>query len=301
MNFKDIKIEDKGIFDEYLPYKQIQNCETSFANIIAYNFKYHSQFAILDDALCVRSFSNDKNHFTYFMPITKNSGDASIDTKRKIIDSFIRDSKDKGKIMSMIINDCCDFLKDYPNFTAQPSRDFYDYIYLKEDLAELKGRKYQAKRNHINQITKHKYEIIELSDSNFCEFFAIQMFLLNEAKARNPEYANDYEEENRVIHYLLMNYKELDVLGLALRINGQGVAFSLGSPINKDTFDVHIEKATRDNGTFALINREMANRIPSQYLYINREEDLGIEGLRKAKLSYHPSKMIEKCFVTLKQ
>ncbi|MDR0790859.1 MAG: phosphatidylglycerol lysyltransferase domain-containing protein [Bacteroidales bacterium] len=293
MDFRDIKIEHKSIFDEFLPVKQVQNCETSFANIVAYNFKYPSQFAIIDDMLCVRSSNKMMNSFTYFMPVGGGC-------KKDLISRFVADSKDKGHKMSVIVNNCCEFVKDFPDFTAQPSRDFYDYIYLREDLAELKGRKYQAKRNHINQISKQRYEVVELSENNFCEFFSAQTLFLSEAKTRNPEYANDYEAENRVIHYLLMNFKELDIIGLAIRIEGKVVAFSLGSPISNDTFDVHIEKAIRDNGTFALINREMARHIPSQYVYLNREEDLGIEGLRKAKLSYHPCKMVEKCFVTLK-
>ena len=294
MNFQNITIAHKSIFDSFSAVKEYQNCETSFANLMAYDFKYPSQFAILDEMLCVRSLNKLTNEITYFMPVGNCCN-------KDLINRFVEDSRSKGYKMNIIVNDCCSFLKDYPDFTAQPSRDFYDYVYLREDLAELKGRKYQAKRNHINQITRQQYEIIELSESNFCEFFSAQMLLLNEAKSRNPEYANDYEQENRVINYLMMNFRELDVIGLAIRTEGKLTAFSLGSPINSDTFDVHIEKAIRDNGTFALINREMARRIPSRFTYLNREEDLGIEGLRKSKLSYHPFKMIEKCFATLKQ
>ncbi|MDR1726026.1 MAG: phosphatidylglycerol lysyltransferase domain-containing protein [Bacteroidales bacterium] len=293
ITFSDIKIEHKPIFDKFLSIKDIQNCETSFANLCAYRFKYSAQFTIIDDMLCIRSYNQEKASYTYFMPVGSN-GD-----KKEIVKRFVEENKNTGNKMCIIVNNCTDFLRDFPEFIAEPSRDFYDYIYLREDLAELKGRKYQAKRNHINQISKQKYEVIELSDNNFCEFFAAQTNFLSESKLRNPEFANDYEEENRVIHYLLMNYKELDVLGLAIKIEGKIVAFSLGSPINYNTFDIHIEKATRDNGTFALINREMAKHIPAQFIYLNREEDLGIEGLRKAKLSYHPYKMIEKCFAFL--
>ncbi|MDR1006840.1 MAG: phosphatidylglycerol lysyltransferase domain-containing protein [Bacteroidales bacterium] len=291
MNFKDVTLEDKNVFDRFLPIKEVQNCETSFANIIAYNFKYPSQYAIIDGFLCVRTTNAAKDSYTYFMPV--GEGDF-----RNIIKIFVDDAVANGYNMNMIINDCECFRKHFPDFSASPCCDFFDYVYLREDLAQLSGRKYQAKRNHINQI-REEYEVIELSEENSGEFFAAQAVSLEEAKVRNPQYADDYDSEDRVINYLLTNFKALDVLGLGIRIEGKLIAFSLGSPINYNTFDVHIEKANRNNGSFALINREMARRIDETYLYINREEDLGIEGLRKAKLSYHPYKMIEKCFARL--
>jgi hypothetical protein len=105
----------------------------------------------------------------------------------------------------------------------------------------------------------------------------------------------DLLNERRAMIYALQHLDQLDITGGAIRVDGEIVAFSFGSPINKNTFGIHVEKADiRIEGIYSVINQLFASHIPEQYVYVNREEDLGVEGLRKAKLSYHPVILLEK-------
>ena len=121
-------------------------------------------------------------------------------------------------------------------------------------------------------------------------------------KVNNCDQQEGTGNERRALIYALHNFEALGLTGGILHVNGKIVAFTFGMPINHETFGVHVEKAdTSIEGAYAMINYEFANRIPEQYIYINREEDLGIEGLRKAKLSYQPATILEKYMACLKE
>ena len=121
-------------------------------------------------------------------------------------------------------------------------------------------------------------------------------------KVNNCDQHEGTGNERRALIYALHNFDALGLTGGILHVEGKIAAFTFGMPINQDTFGVHVEKAdTRIDGAYAMINYEFANHIPEQYIYINREEDLGIEGLRKAKLSYQPAIILEKYIACLKE
>lgn len=185
-------------------------------------------------------------------------------------------------------------------FTYIPERDYFDYIYLREDLATLKGKKFQAKRNHVNKFKKqYAYEYVPLTPELIPECLELEAkwYKAN----RTDEDQEELREERQSMIFALQHFKELDLMGGAIRIDNQLVAFTFGSPINQDTFGVHVEKAdTHYDGAYSIINQEFASRIPEQYLYINREEDLGIPGLRQAKLSYNPTILLPKAAVIKK-
>ncbi len=288
IEFKPITSKDRKIFEKYYKYKTIQNAESSFANLCAYAFIFNGEYAEIDNNLVTRiHFIKDKE-ICYHQPLGEGN-------KEEIIKKLIEDSKEKNQKITIICNrkEKCEIYEE---------RDFFDYLYLREDLQHLKGRKYQPKRNHINKFTsKYQWEFIQLNSKNCFDCLPLLDKWQKKALEKSPELLSDYEKERKVIEYLFNNFDDLDLFAGAITTKNQIVAFSIGSKINENTFDVHIEKADRDyEGAFALINREMATHIPKNYQYINREEDLGIEGLRKAKLSYYPIKLIEKCFAVLK-
>ncbi len=288
IEFKPITSKDRKIFEKYYKYKTIQNAESSFANLCAYAFIFNGEYAEIDNNLVTRiHFIKDKE-ICYHQPLGEGN-------KEEIIQKLIEDSKEKKQKITIICNrkEKCEIYEE---------RDFFDYLYLREDLQHLKGRKYQPKRNHINKFTsKYQWEFIQLNSQNCFDCLPLLDKWQEKAIEKSPELLSDYEKERKVIEYLFNNFDDLDLFAGAITTENQIVAFSIGSKINDNTFDVHIEKADRDyEGAFALINREMATHIPQNYQYINREEDLGIEGLRKAKLSYYPIKLIEKCFAVLK-
>ena len=118
---------------------------------------------------------------------------------------------------------------------------------------------------------------------------------------RTDDDQEELTDERKSMIFALNHFKELNLLGGAIRIDHKLVAFTFGSPINQDTFGVHVEKADTDyEGAYSIINQEFASRIPEQYVYVNREEDLGIPGLRKAKLSYNPTILLPKAAVIKK-
>ena len=101
--------------------------------------------------------------------------------------------------------------------------------------------------------------------------------------------------ERRALTYALHHFEELDLTGAVISVDGKIAAFTFGAPISHNTFGVHYEKADINiDGIYSAINQEFASHLPEQYIYLNREEDLGIPGLRQAKLSYHPVLLLEK-------
>lgn len=183
-------------------------------------------------------------------------------------------------------------------FDAEPSRDDFDYIYNAQDLIELSGRKYHGKRNHISKFTRAfpdwQYEHIDDSNTEECINASLEWCKQNGCSENSP-----YRHELCAIHKALRERKSLGIIGGLIRIDGKVVALTLGERLNKDTFVTHFEKALGGfEEAYTLINREFAARSLGEYRYINREEDLGIEGLRKAKLSYKPAILLEKFNVT---
>ncbi len=295
INFQPIEPKDREIFERFYPFKTIQNSESSFANLCAYSFIYNGQWAIIDNCLVTRIHLEKNSHICYHYPL--GNGD-----KDKIIEKLINYSKQNNEKMSVI----CETKERKPcfehNFNIKEERDFFDYLYLREDLESLKGKKLQPKRNHINKFNaKYKWDYIEINAKNYHPCLSLLNTWQEKAIEKNPELLAEYEKEKKVIEYLFTNFDALDLKAGAIKVEEKIIAFTIGSKINNETFDIHIEKADRDfEGAFAVINQEFAKRLDSSYKYINREEDLGIEGLRKAKLSYYPIKLIEKYIATLK-
>lgn len=175
-----------------------------------------------------------------------------------------------------------------------------DYIYLREKLASLSGKKLQSKRNHINKFLSlypsYQYKAITPDLLPVVSEYADRWL------EQQEEITDSLKQENEVVHRFLDHFTELGLTGGCIEIDQRIVAFTLGSPINKDTYDIHVEKADADvDGAYTIINRDFVRTIPEQYVYINREEDLGLPGLRKAKESYRPILKLAKIRATERQ
>ncbi|MBR1625695.1 MAG: DUF2156 domain-containing protein [Bacteroidales bacterium] len=297
LEFKKITPQQNILFKKYYHEKLSRNAENSFANLCCYSFLYNGEYCELDgDTLLTRIHLEYEKCILYYMPLGKQ--------KLKDIYPLLVDDAKENNYKLAIATDSYDCIKectcDRCEITA--NRNMFDYLYLRADLMMLKGKKYQPKRNHINQFnSRYEYEFRSLTkaDKTAC-LDLLQTWRIQEMTI-SPEYKSDYDDEKHVIEYLFDWFDELEIYGGAIYVAGKMVAFSLGSPINKDTFDTHIEKADRNYaGAYTVINKEMAVNIPQNFIYINREEDKGIMGLRQAKLSYHPYLLIEKYICTLK-
>lgn len=184
-------------------------------------------------------------------------------------------------------------------FEFNETRDIADYIYLVDDLANLPGKKYHSKRNHISRFKRtYNLQYEDITDANVDDCYA----LLDEWCLQN-KCASDksLDDEACILKVALKNMQALNLIGGLVRADGKPVALTIGEEINNDIFVVHFEKALVNySGSYAIINNEFAIQRLDTYTYVNREEDLGIEGLRKAKLSYHPHTVLTKYTATFK-
>lgn len=294
--FRELSISDKSTILHYTANSNRRNCDLSFSNLCSWKFNYHTQFAEWKDCLIFKFWVEDDT-LAYMMPL--GSGDL-----RSVLRDMVEDARREGHTFRML-GVCSDMREDleklyYNDFDFVHVRDYDDYLYLRSDLASLQGKKYQSKRNFVNRFKRnnsYRYEPILPSDVDEC--LALEAEWLNSNGHGEDEGA---EVERKALTYALQHFEELGLTGGLLRVENRIVAFSFGMPINYDTFGVHVEKADASvEGAYAMINYEFVNHIPEQYIYVNREEDLGVEGLRTAKLSYHPCKLLEKFMAHLKE
>lgn len=289
IQYKELSLADKDIISSYTLNNIEMNCDFSFSNLFTWRFIYNTCYAIVDEFLILKFWDGDR--VIYIFPI----GNGEL---RPVLDKLFADAAEEKQPLRFY--GLSDIKKEEleqlcpGKFTFKPSRDRADYIYLRTDLVELTGKKYQPKRNHINKFK------IEHPDWVYTPITPgeIQECLEMERRWCITNRCNEQEglgNERRSLIAGLHHFEELGLIGGMLHANGEIVAFTFGMPINATTFGVHVEKADSDvQGAYAVINQEFAKQIPSQYMYVNREEDLGIEGLRKAKLSYQPTIILDK-------
>ncbi|MCL6590790.1 MAG: phosphatidylglycerol lysyltransferase domain-containing protein [Firmicutes bacterium] len=187
-----------------------------------------------------------------------------------------------------------------PSLQLKEDRRTFDYIYRSGDLITLSGRKYHSKRNHISQFRRKytSWEYRRIDAEVLAEILALNVdwFYIREDGDR------EQTDEEQAMTLVMKNFKALDVVGGVIMIDGRIQAIAVGEPLNQDTAVIHIEKANTDfEGIYAVINQQFTADYFKDFQFINREEDLGLEGLRKAKLSYHPAFLVEKFKISRSQ
>lgn len=284
---KDITPNDHDIIVPLLYLAQRQNCNYSFANLCSWQRFFSSQYEIVDDTLIVRF--NLHGHHAYLLAAPK---DHPIDI---CIKWMKQDASSNGEPLRLIAIEEDLALQLRTTYGEQvvleTIRDRYDYIYHRCDLALLAGKDYHGKRNHANKFRSlyPNYEYHSLSP----EFFEDCLELTDQWGKDHPDAAEGAVDEKASIAFVFEHWNQLNTIGGVLLVDGRVVAFSYGCPITPTLFDTCVEKAdTNYEGSYTVINQEMASHLPEHYTHINREEDLGLAGLRKAKLSYHPSTLL---------
>ena len=289
LKFKEIAIEDYPIFKRFIDKPGEMACDVSFLNLLVWQGKHGNTFAVSDNQLIIRigTFCNE----TYSLPFGG-------DLEKGI--SLIREltGKQYPDFYAQEGARFTEFLEKYGEYyNVKEYRNAFDYIYLQKDLSELSGKKYHSKRNHISAFSRNfdwHYERIDSHNIDLVRECADAWY--NENSDRMDDFL---KTERRGIALALDNFELLGIIGGAIFIENRVVAFTLGTPINKYVFDVHYEKALKDYGTaYTVINNQFVKNELSDYKYINREDDLGMEGLRKAKLSYKPSVLLKKFYCT---
>lgn len=287
LEFKEPTVKDAEWAAPIL-YKNSSNiCEYSFTTIWMWRKYYNNQISRYEDSIFVRSGDVEP---LYLIPVGG-------DLKRNI--QILKDYQHgRGEFLTIFganveVKQQID--EWFPGqFEWRPSEADFDYIYNTEDLALLKGRKYHSKRNHIAAFSSsYDWSYEAIGPDNADEVYQmVALWCQERGNCSDPGLRN----ERISIGEALKNMKELNLIGGLIRVSGKVVAMTMGSPINDKVFDIHTEKALNDySGAYAVINREFAEReLLGKYEFINRENDMGIEGLRRAKKSYNPVQIIEK-------
>jgi len=287
-DFKKIELEDKPVFNAH--YKQFPAVHSGelFSTMMSWGQYVEYRYAQIQNSIILLSIGK---HTTVLHP---PSGKTSLD----LLKQTMRLAQRENIFFGFIKKREKDILsKNFPSLTVVADRDFFDYVYRASDLAELPGTKYGKIRNRLNKFTKNfSYTIEDISTENIDE---VHEFLKRWCLWRDCESDELLENERTAILYSMSHFTDLGLQGLALRINGTIQSIAIYEQMNGDTVVVHFEKGAPDfDGIYKAINKETAQRVQHLVPYINREEDLGIPGLRQAKLSYHPTHFIEVYFIT---
>jgi len=304
LNFKPILLEDKELMDSYIKKQSSRNCSISFANIYLWQKHYKVGYTIVEDMLVFKS-DGEEPFFSY--PI----GGSDVKKAMDAIMEYCKENNFEFKMYGISEEQFSVIENLYPGeFEIEYNRDEANYVYETEKLINLSGKKYHGKKNHVNKFMK-VYEdwcYEDITDENLEECLEMAMNWRKDNLCDTNETGNicdgNTEHDMKKAEFCvtinaLKKRKELGLIGGLIRAEGKVVAITVGEELTEDTFVVHIEKAYADvDGAYAMINREFLAHHGANYTYVNREEDTGEEGLRKAKLSYKPVFMVESGLVT---
>ena len=272
-----------------------RGCEYSFTNLYLWG---RQKAAVIEG--CLVFFSQFNRKSVYLFPV--GTGD-----RKAAIDAVIEDAADRGipcRFTGLTHDDCAALEQLFPGkFRYHFDRDAFDYVYDIHELADLKGRKFQRKRNHLNRFRADHPDcrLVPITDKTLplakklvADWYALRL-------QENPH--ADYHMEQAALKKALEQWDVLGLEGLLLMCGDTVLAMTAGSRLSEDTFDIHFEKALDiHDGAYAAINQGFAAHLRDTYpqlRYLNREDDMGLEGLRKAKLSYCPDHLVEKHWACL--
>ncbi len=289
--FKPIELSDKEWIDEILHVENSRSADYCFSNMFMWSRYFNPHVCRCENRITIRLQTPEK--MLYSFPV--GSGDLA-----GAVDKLSKDAEILG--IRLTIRGITEINRtllenSYPDrFEFTPETNSFDYVYSAEKLATLSGKKLHAKRNHINRfIEAGDWSFEPLNELNVSECMKVYKSW-EDAKEDTSGYGFQYEQA--ALEIALRNFRFFGFVGGLLRKGGKVIAFTIGEKLSSDTFVVHFEKAVADiQGSFAMINREFVRHVLILYpeiKYINREEDMGNENLRKAKRAYYPEFMIEK-------
>lgn len=290
LQFKTPDISDYSKITSFLtPFAEgSMSCEITPMTLLIWKNFYHQKIAFCDDMMFISLGENSEIFLLPFAQDMEKAVNILMDyTKAQNIPLIFLAAE--GIRLDNFNALFCE------GFSQKESRDDFEYLYLTEKLKKLSGKKFHSKRNHISAFTKaHKWSYETLTPEILPEVFKMADKWTEEMK-KITEDNKSIEVENAALKEYLPHMNQLNLRGGCIRVNGKIIAFTFGSPINSKVFDVHVEKALPEYRTaYSLINREFIANELSDFKYVNREDDMGLEGLRKAKLSYHPDILLKK-------
>jgi hypothetical protein len=281
--FKPVGLEDQDLFEEYLERDPSEVCEMNFANIFIWKDSEHPRWTILNGSLCV--LIEPDFEAPYFLPPV--GGERVAETVARCLDHAPRLSRVPE-----------DFVARFgAGFKVEEDPGNFDYVYSRRELAELKGKKFDGKRNRIRKFESafvHAYHALTRADVPGCFRLLEDWF---EEKRNGDPYIR---AERTAIVQALASFERLGLKGGVVKVGGRVEAFTMGGRLTADMAVIPIEIANPGLvGLAQWINREFVLQEWPDFAFVNREQDMNIEGLRKAKLSYQPARLVKKFNLTL--
>ncbi len=283
-DFRSIEIDDKKIIQSYVDKFQPQSCEYSFANIYCWEELYQNQWSIYKERLVVYDAVNRCS----FLPIGKEMAPDEL--------ALFSQNMEKLGMGSDIGVVPLQYLEKFPEikefYTIVDKREFAEYIYSVDALCDLKGSKLHKKKNLISQFhRKYPNSSVKLMEGEIIEKAKL---LADQIYNSHERFLPGIENEHMALIRAFDDFEKIGLEGLCLMIGDDLVAFSVFSPLNNNTYDIHFEKSCYQfKGSAQVINHETAKYLRGKCRYLNREQDLGIKGLRQAKMSYEPETLLE--------
>jgi hypothetical protein len=291
---RPIELADRELLAGLLRELRPEQSELTFTNLFIWRDAHGLQLTRVDDAVAIFSWRADPEDSFVFPPFGHR---ATAETVRRCLEHLAANGHEP--VMERATQrDLARLGIEQSDFAIQPDRDNWDYVYTVTDLIELHGNRYHKKRNHIEQFVKQyefAYRPLTLGLVPDCQ--ELQDRWCDE---KHCDLVSTLRAEARAVKETLQNFAQLGVTGGCTEVDGAMEAFALGELLNSDTVVIHIEKANAAfHGLYQVINQQFLEHEWSTVEYVNREQDMGVSGLRRAKQSYHPHHMVEKHRVQL--
>lgn len=293
MRWEKLTLESRELFDRY--YQNYQGIsDMTFTNIYIWSFGREIFYCEEDGFLFVKVKYSDSEPF-FFLPV----GEGEF---KEAVEKLIKDESENMKIVfKSVTEDRAETLKNlFPDkFEYIEERDRFDYVYSVKELIELSGKKFHKKKNQVNNfIKKYNWEYVRYNGKDIIELLKLQQLWCDINRCSEDLWLSN--EEAGIIK-AVENFEKLKFRAGAIKVDGEIAAFSFGEHVSSDTVVIHIEKGdSRFDGVYQMMNNIFLKEEFSDMTYVNREEDLGIEGLRQAKMSYNPVKLVKKISVEMK-
>jgi hypothetical protein len=284
-DFRPVSIDDKEFFSAHYGRFPQAHSDNTFTNMVCWNHYAHYRFAFIEDNIVLSSTIGGLTR--YRPPIGPRNPDLLVEVM-----GLAKKSSDESPLV-ILDGDTKEWIcQMYPELTLYPQRNYFDYVYLASDLADLPGKKYATIRRQLNQFQKncaHRVEAITKDNAS-----EVMDFLEEWCEWKDCDSEPVLANEKEAVFFAISNFEKLSLSGLVIRVEGNIMAMALFEGQTGDTAVVHFEKALLDcKGIYRSINAETAKFLVKDYRYVNRESDMGIEGLREAKTRYHPHHMVE--------
>ncbi|TBX09867.1 hypothetical protein BFS07_03925 [Clostridium perfringens] len=299
--FKKITLKDKSLYYQYIDKNKFLSCEYSFATLFMWKDFNNIEYDIVNNIFIIKKY--DKNNGKFFMEPLGYIDDNSLINIIDYLESTRKKEKSKwlfGDVSINFLNRLEDIYKE--NLIFEEEINNFDYVYNFDDLINLSGRKFRKKRNKYNQFIKnYNYKIaffksfLDNKEREECLEFLEEWYLEN--KEMDEEFLAEIDGTRNLINYL----GQLDLDLIKLYVDNKLIGISIGERFNDSTYIVHVEKCLKEfKGAYAFINNELLKNSFLDLKYVNREEDLGILGLKKSKMSYNPKFFERKYLVKIK-